>query len=188
LKCPCDCERRAGPNISRGRTCGVWREPIRSRNYRSYYEREYGRQLRWTSLASAFARPDSALLPLGDRLMCCAPRRRLRCSGSLLLRLTQRKTGRAEPVYSSLPLGSHGVVSWVAIDRAMRTASRRDLLADPDRWSETRNSISAFIRKLGSSAQRQTFVHAERSLVHDSSLLLIRLVEFRAATDPALTL
>jgi len=52
----------------------------------------------------------------------------------------------------------------------------------PERWSETRNSVSAFIRKLGSSAQRQSFVHAERSLVHDPSLLLIRLVEFRAAT------
>jgi GH15 family glucan-1,4-alpha-glucosidase len=87
------------------------------------------------------------------------------------------RSGRQRFTYSRL-------MSWVAIDRAIRIASARGLPADLLLWGETRNQIFAWIMERGWSARRQAFVQAEGSEVLDASLLLMPLVHFIAPTDP----
>jgi len=76
------------------------------------------------------------------------------------------------------------LMSWVAIDRAIRVARRRGLPADLPRWSTTRDEIFAWIMERGWNEERQAFVQAEDSDVLDASLLLMPLVHFIAPTDP----
>ena len=87
------------------------------------------------------------------------------------------RSGRKRFTYSRL-------MSWVAIDRAIRIAGRRGLPADLVRWTETRNSIFAWIMEHGWSERRRAFVQADDSEVLDASLLLMPLVQFIAPTDP----
>jgi GH15 family glucan-1,4-alpha-glucosidase len=87
------------------------------------------------------------------------------------------RSGRKRFTYSRL-------MSWVAIDRAIRIVGRRGLPADLVRWTETRNSIFAWIMERGWSERRRAFVQAEDSDVLDASLLLMPLVRFIAPTDP----
>jgi GH15 family glucan-1,4-alpha-glucosidase len=89
----------------------------------------------------------------------------------------ETRGGRRQFTYSRL-------MSWVAIDRAMRIADRRGLPADLGRWTQTRNTIFAWIMENGWSERRQAFVQAEGSDVLDASLLLMPLVQFIAPTDP----
>jgi GH15 family glucan-1,4-alpha-glucosidase len=89
----------------------------------------------------------------------------------------ETRGGRKRFTYSRL-------MSWVAIDRAMRIAGRRGLPADLGRWTETRNAIFAWIMERGWSERRRAFVQAEGSDVLDASLLLMPLVQFVAPTDP----
>ena len=76
------------------------------------------------------------------------------------------------------------LMSWVAIDRAIRIARHRGLPADLPHWSATRDEIFAWIMERGWSEHRQAFVQAEDSDVLDASLLLMPLVHFIAPTDP----
>jgi GH15 family glucan-1,4-alpha-glucosidase len=76
------------------------------------------------------------------------------------------------------------LMSWVAIDRAVRIARDRGLPADIPRWIETRDRIFAWIMERGWSERRRAFVQAEDSDVVDASLLLMPLVHFIAPTDP----
>jgi GH15 family glucan-1,4-alpha-glucosidase len=87
------------------------------------------------------------------------------------------RSGRQRFTYSRL-------MSWVAVDRAIRIASARGLPANLLLWGETRNKIFAWIMERGWSARRQAFVQAENSEVLDSSVLLMPLVHFIAPTDP----
>ena len=89
----------------------------------------------------------------------------------------ETRGGRQRFTYSRL-------MAWVAIDRAMRIASRRGLPADLVRWTETRNEVFAWIMERGWSERRGAFVQAEGSDVLDASLLLMPLVQFIAPTDP----
>ena len=89
----------------------------------------------------------------------------------------ETRGGRKRFTYSRL-------MSWVAIDRAIRIADRRGLPADLRRWTDTRNAIFAWIMERGWSGRRQAFVQAEDSEVLDASLLLMPLVRFIAPTDP----
>jgi GH15 family glucan-1,4-alpha-glucosidase len=76
------------------------------------------------------------------------------------------------------------LMSWVAVDRAIRIARDRGLPADIPRWGTTRDQIFAWIMERGWSERRQAFVQAEDSDVLDASLLLMPLVHFIAPTDP----
>jgi GH15 family glucan-1,4-alpha-glucosidase len=76
------------------------------------------------------------------------------------------------------------LMSWVAIDRAIRIAGRRGLPAGLGGWTETRNAIFAWIMEHGWSERRRAFVQAEGSDMLDASLLLMPLVQFIAPTDP----
>ena len=76
------------------------------------------------------------------------------------------------------------LMSWVAIDRAIRIARHRGLPADLPRWGVTRDEIFTWIMERGWSEHRQAFVQAEDSDVLDASLLLMPLVHFIAPTDP----
>ena len=89
----------------------------------------------------------------------------------------ETRGGRKRFTYSRL-------MSWVAIDRAIRIASKRGLPADLGAWTQTRNTIFAWIMERGWSERRQAFVQAEDSDVLDASLLLMPLVRFIAPTDP----
>jgi GH15 family glucan-1,4-alpha-glucosidase len=76
------------------------------------------------------------------------------------------------------------LMSWVAIDRAIRIAADRGLPAKLSVWIETRDQIFAWVMCHGWSERRQAFVQAEGSDVLDASLLLMPLVHFIAPTDP----
>ena len=76
------------------------------------------------------------------------------------------------------------LMSWVAMDRAIRIAQHRGLPADLPRWGATRDQIFAWIMERGWSERRQAFVQAEDSDVLDASLLLMPLMHFIAPTDP----
>ena len=89
----------------------------------------------------------------------------------------ETRNGRKRFTYSRL-------MSWVAIDRAIRIAGRRGLPGDLVRWTDTRNAIFAWIMERGWSERRRAFVQAEGSDVLDASLLLMPLVQFIAPTDP----
>jgi GH15 family glucan-1,4-alpha-glucosidase len=79
---------------------------------------------------------------------------------------------------------SSRLMSWVAIDRAIRIANERGLPADLSRWGTTRDEIFGWIMERGWSERRRAFVQAEDSDVLDASLLLMPLVHFIAPTDP----
>jgi GH15 family glucan-1,4-alpha-glucosidase len=89
----------------------------------------------------------------------------------------ETRGGRKRFTYSRL-------MSWVAIDRAIRIADRRGLPADLGRWNRTRNAIFAWIMERGWSERRRAFVQADGADVLDASLLLMPLVRFIAPTDP----
>jgi GH15 family glucan-1,4-alpha-glucosidase len=76
------------------------------------------------------------------------------------------------------------LMSWVAVDRAVRIAAERGLPANLPRWIATRDEIFAWIMRRGWNERRQAFVQAEGSDVLDASLLLMPLVHFIAPTDP----
>jgi GH15 family glucan-1,4-alpha-glucosidase len=76
------------------------------------------------------------------------------------------------------------LMSWVAVDRAIRIATTRGFPTDLARWTQTRDAIFAWIMKYGWSDRRRAFVQAEDSDVLDASLLLMPLVHFISPTDP----
>jgi GH15 family glucan-1,4-alpha-glucosidase len=76
------------------------------------------------------------------------------------------------------------LMSWVAVDRAVRIAAERGLPANLSHWIATRDEIFAWIMCRGWNERRQAFVQAEGSDVLDASLLLMPLVHFIAPTDP----
>jgi GH15 family glucan-1,4-alpha-glucosidase len=89
----------------------------------------------------------------------------------------ETRGGRKRFTYSRL-------MSWVAVDRAIRIADRRGLPADLGGWTQTRNTIFAWIMDRGWSERRRAFVQADGADVLDASLLLMPLVRFIAPTDP----
>ena len=85
--------------------------------------------------------------------------------------------GRQHFVYSKL-------MCWVALDRAVRLASKRSLPADQVRWLEVRDAIYEEIFEKGWSEKRQAFVQYYGSDALDASNLIMPLVFFVAPTDP----
>ena len=89
----------------------------------------------------------------------------------------ETRGGRRDYTYSRL-------MSWVAVERAIRVARQRGLPADLPRWSKVRDRIYNQIMQRGWHPTRQAFVQHYGSDVLDASLLLMPLCKFVAPTDP----
>ena len=76
------------------------------------------------------------------------------------------------------------LMSWVAMDRAIRIAQNHGLPADLPRLTATRDAIYQQIMEKGWNAKRGAFVQHYNTEVLDASLLLMPLVGFIAPTDP----
>ena len=85
--------------------------------------------------------------------------------------------GRQDFTYSRL-------MSWVAIERAIRIATQRGLPSDLSRWQSSRDAIYHQIMSRGWNEELQAFVQHYESEALDASLLLMPLVKFIAPTDP----
>ncbi len=89
----------------------------------------------------------------------------------------ETRGGQKEFTYSRL-------MSWVAIERAIRMNRARGLPGDIVAWLGERDRIYNQIMKKGWSDERQAFVQHYGSDVLDASILLMPLVLFIAPTDP----
>jgi len=89
----------------------------------------------------------------------------------------EMRGGRRHFVYSKL-------MSWVAIDRGLRLATKRSLPADEARWRGVRNEIYEEILARGWCKEREAFVQSYGSECLDASALIMPLVFFLAPNDP----
>ena len=85
--------------------------------------------------------------------------------------------GPREFVYSKM-------MSWVAVDRALRLASKRSFPADWSGWTSVRDQIYETIMKRGWNQERGAFVQQFDGEALDASTLLMPLVFFVSPTDP----
>jgi GH15 family glucan-1,4-alpha-glucosidase len=85
--------------------------------------------------------------------------------------------GRREFLYSR-------VMCWVAVDRAIRLATKRSFPAPLPRWREVRDTIYGDIYERFWNATRQAFVQHAGSSTLDAATLLMPLVRFVSPTDP----
>jgi GH15 family glucan-1,4-alpha-glucosidase len=76
------------------------------------------------------------------------------------------------------------LMTWVAVERAIRIARQRGLPADLVRWLEVRDAIYEQIMAEGWHEQRKAFVQHYKTEVLDASVLLMPLVKFISPTDP----
>jgi GH15 family glucan-1,4-alpha-glucosidase len=76
------------------------------------------------------------------------------------------------------------LMSWVAIERAIRVARQRGLPAELVRWMAARDEIYDQIMTRGWNGERGAFVQHYDSDVLDASVLLMPLVKFVAPNDP----
>src|ERR1043165_9382071 len=76
------------------------------------------------------------------------------------------------------------VMSWVAVDRALRLADKRSFPADRTRWLKARDDIYEEVMTKGWDAGRKAFVQAYGSNALDASSLLMPLVFYMAPNDP----
>lgn len=77
------------------------------------------------------------------------------------------------------------VMCWVAVDRAMRLAEKRSLPAPLERWLQLRNEIAEDIWHSFWNDELGHFVQAKGGTDVDASMLMMPLVRFVSATDPA---
>jgi GH15 family glucan-1,4-alpha-glucosidase len=85
--------------------------------------------------------------------------------------------GRREFLYSR-------VMCWVALDRAIRLASRRSLPAPLARWYDARDTIYRDIYQRFWDPARRGFVQHPGASTFDAAALLMPLVRFVSPTDP----
>lgn len=76
------------------------------------------------------------------------------------------------------------LMCWVALDRAIRLASKRSLPAPFTQWDQTRQAIYADIWDNFWDAERGHFVQYKGGTALDGSMLLMPLVRFVSAKDP----
>ena len=76
------------------------------------------------------------------------------------------------------------VMTWVAVDRAVRMAEDFRLQAPLERWKALREDIREEVLKKGYDHKRNTFTQYYGGKELDASLLLIPLVDFLPANDP----
>jgi GH15 family glucan-1,4-alpha-glucosidase len=85
--------------------------------------------------------------------------------------------GQQHFVYSKL-------MSWVAVDRALRLADKRSFPADRSRWLKVRDEIYEQIMHEGWSPEREAFVQHYGSDSLDAANLMLPLVFFVSPNDP----
>jgi len=85
--------------------------------------------------------------------------------------------GRKHFTYSRL-------MSWVALERAIRIAVGRGLPSDLRRWSTARDAIYHQIMERGWNEEKQAFVQHFETDTLDAGVLVMPLVKFIAPTDP----
>ncbi|WUR62946.1 glycoside hydrolase family 15 protein [Micromonospora chokoriensis] len=76
------------------------------------------------------------------------------------------------------------VLSWVALDRAVRIAQRRGRPGDIFRWTAARDAIYEQVMTRGFDQRRGAFVQHYRSGILDASLLAMPGLNFISPTDP----
>jgi GH15 family glucan-1,4-alpha-glucosidase len=76
------------------------------------------------------------------------------------------------------------LMCWVAMERAIRLATRRGLPARLERWQTVRDAIYRRIMDRGWSPALKAFAQQEGGDVLDAAVLLMPLVKFIAPTDP----
>jgi GH15 family glucan-1,4-alpha-glucosidase len=76
------------------------------------------------------------------------------------------------------------VMCWVAVDRAIRLATKRSLPAPLDRWLKVRDQIYGDVMKNFWNPQERYFTQTSGSNTIDASSLLMPLVKFISPTDP----
>jgi len=76
------------------------------------------------------------------------------------------------------------LMSWVAVERAIRIARQRGLPGDLVKWTSIRDAIYDQIMSRGWHEERGAFVQHYDTEVLDSSILLMPLVKFISPTDP----
>jgi GH15 family glucan-1,4-alpha-glucosidase len=89
----------------------------------------------------------------------------------------ETRGGPQQFVYSKM-------MSWVAVDRALRLADKRSFPADRVRWLAERDAIYADIQMRGWNQSRRSFVQTYGSTALDASNLLMPLVFFVSPVDP----
>ncbi|GAB3332053.1 glycoside hydrolase family 15 protein [Micromonospora halotolerans] len=89
----------------------------------------------------------------------------------------ETRAGRQDFTYGRL-------MSWVALDRAVRLAHRNGRPADTVRWTDTRNRIYEQIMARGYHSGRAAFVQHFATDVLDAALLAMPSLGFIAPTDP----
>lgn len=85
--------------------------------------------------------------------------------------------GQQQFVYSKL-------MSWVALDRAIRLATKRSFPADWSNWLRARDALYEEILEKGWSNKRHAFVQAYGSRTLDAAVLMMPMVLFASPTDP----
>ncbi len=85
--------------------------------------------------------------------------------------------GRRNFVYSKL-------MCWVAVDRAIRLASKRSFPADWQRWIKVRDRIYDSVMARGWNERKHAYVQSYDGSALDASLLLMPLVFFISPNDP----
>ncbi|MCW3842789.1 glycoside hydrolase family 15 protein, partial [Micromonospora yasonensis] len=76
------------------------------------------------------------------------------------------------------------LMSWVALDRAIRLARRHGRPADVDRWVQQRDTIYNQIMERGYHLGRRSFVQSYGEPVLDAALLIMPAVGFVTPSDP----
>ena len=76
------------------------------------------------------------------------------------------------------------MMSWVAVDRALRLAAKRSFPADWNGWTSVRDQIYETVMQRGWNAERGAFVQQFDGDALDASTLLMPLVFFVSPTDP----
>jgi GH15 family glucan-1,4-alpha-glucosidase len=89
----------------------------------------------------------------------------------------ETRGGPQQFVYSKL-------MCWVAVDRALRLASKRSFPAPWRQWYDARDEIYLDIMKNGWNPKRNAFVQSYGSDLLDASNLIMPLVFFMAPNDP----
>jgi GH15 family glucan-1,4-alpha-glucosidase len=89
----------------------------------------------------------------------------------------ETRGGRQKFTYSRL-------MTWVAVERAIRIARQRGLPAEMVRWLQVRDAIYDQIMTRGWHERRKAFVQHYETDVLDASVLLMPLVKFVSPTDP----
>jgi GH15 family glucan-1,4-alpha-glucosidase len=82
------------------------------------------------------------------------------------------------------PLFYSRLMCWVALDRALRLASKRSLPAPVAHWLEVRDAIYQQIHTEFWNEELQSFVQTKNGKTLDASVLLAPLVRFISPTDP----